>query len=200
MERKKKQNYLFDLKDVSVVYGGQNKVSALTDISLKIHTGEQIAIVGPSGAGKSTLLSVLSGLERVTDGEVVFKGKSLYDMKEKELSDVRLKSFGFVFQAFHLISNMVVYDNIVLPAMTAYGNVEKAWFDYLVEELQIKSRLMHKPNQLSGGERQRVSIARAILRNPKILILDDSTSAVDTNTDALIREGFRKFIPETTKL
>lgn len=192
MERKKEQNYLFDLKDVSVVYGGQNKVSALTDISLKIYTGEQIAIVGPSGAGKSTLLSVLSGLERVTDGEVVFKGKSLYDMKEKELSDVRLKSFGFVFQAFHLISNMVVYDNIVLPAMTAYGNVEKAWFDYLVEELQIKSRLMHKPNQLSGGERQRVAIARALINKPDVLFADEPSGNLDTkNGDAVFDLLFR---------
>lgn len=180
MEKKMEQNNLFELKNVSVIYGGQNKVKALSDLSLTIHTGEQIAIVGPSGAGKSTLLSVLSGLEKVTDGNVVFRGESLYKMKEKALSDVRLKNFGFVFQAFHLISNMVVYDNIVLPAMTAYGSVDKEWFGYLVEELQIKERLSHKPNQLSGGEKQRVAIARALINKPDVLFADEPSGNLDT--------------------
>lgn len=186
MEKEEDVMNLFELKNVSVIYDGGSQVKALSDISLNISEGEQIAIVGPSGAGKSTLLSVLSGLENVTDGDVIFKGTSLYKRKEKELSDVRLKNFGFVFQAFHLISNIVVYDNIVLPAMTAYGSVDKEWFDYLVEELQIKSRLTHKPSQLSGGERQRVAIARALINKPDVLFADEPSGNLDTqNGDAV---------------
>lgn len=183
----KKEN-LFELKNVSVIYGGESQVKALSNVSLDVHTGEQIAIVGPSGAGKSTLMSVLSGLENVTNGEVLFKGTSLYKMKEKKLSDVRLKNFGFVFQAFHLISNIIVYDNIVLPAMTAYGSVDKEWFDYLVEELQIKSRLAHKPNQLSGGERQRVAIARALINKPDVLFADEPSGNLDTKNGEAVFE------------
>lgn len=199
MEKKMEQNNLFELKNVSVIYGGQNKVKALSDLSLTIHTGEQIAIVGPSGAGKSTLLSVLSGLEKVTDGNVVFRGESLYKMKEKALSDVRLKNFGFVFQAFHLISNMVVYDNIVLPAMTAYGSVDKEWFDYLVEELQIKERLSHKPNQLSGGEKQRVAIARALINKPDVLFADEPSGNLDTKNGNAVFDLLFHYVRKNNK-
>ena len=199
MEKKMEQNNLFELKNVSVIYGGQNKVKALSDLSLTIHTGEQIAIVGPSGAGKSTLLSVLSGLEKITDGNVVFRGESLYKMKEKALSDVRLKNFGFVFQAFHLISNMVVYDNIVLPAMTAYGSVDKEWFGYLVEELQIKERLSHKPNQLSGGEKQRVAIARALINKPDVLFADEPSGNLDTKNGNAVFDLLFHYVRKNNK-
>lgn len=199
MEKREELMKLFELKNISVKYNGGSQVRALSDISLDINAGEQIAIVGPSGAGKSTLLSVLSGLENVTEGEVLFKGTSLYKMKEKERSDVRLKNFGFVFQAFHLISNIQVYDNIVLPALTAYGSVDKEWFDYLVEELQIKSRLAHKPNQLSGGERQRVAIARALINKPDVLFADEPSGNLDTQNGENVFELLFRYAKKNGK-
>lgn len=178
--------HIFELKNVSVTYQGGGTVRAVSDICLTVCSDEQIAIVGPSGAGKSTLLSVLSGLEQPTEGEVLFRGESLYKRKEKDLSHIRLKHFGFVFQAFHLMQNLMVYDNIVLPAMTAYGSVDKEWLDYLVEKLQLTSRLSHKPNQLSGGEKQRVAIARALINKPEVVFADEPSGNLDSqNGDAV---------------
>lgn len=172
--------HIFELKDVSVVYKSGENVAALNNVSLNIEEKEQVAILGPSGAGKSTLLNVLSGLECVTEGEVLYSGTSLYRLKEKELSDIRLKKFGFVFQAFHLIPNLNVQDNILLPALTAYGKAEKEWFSYLVEKLQINHRMNHTPGQLSGGECQRVAIARALINKPEVLFADEPSGNLDT--------------------
>ncbi len=172
--------HIFELKDVSVVYKSGGNVAALKDVSLNIEEKEQIAILGPSGAGKSTLLNVLSGLECVTEGEVLYSGTSLYKLKERELSDIRLKKFGFVFQAFHLIPNLNVQDNILLPALTAYGKAEKEWFSYLVEKLQINHRMNHTSGQLSGGECQRVAIARALINKPEVLFADEPSGNLDT--------------------
>lgn len=180
-------NNLYQLKEVSVVYGkGENSVRALSDINLNIKRGEKIAIVGVSGAGKSTLLNVLSGLEKITEGELLFQNAPLYSLQEKKLADVRLKNFGFVFQAFHLISNLTVYDNIVLPSMTAYGKIEKEWFDMLAEKLQISHRLKHKPVQLSGGEKQRVAIARALINKPQVVFADEPSGNLDTKNGDIV--------------
>ena len=155
-------------------------LDVLKGISLSVNTGDAAVILGPSGAGKSTLLNVLSGLECVTEGEVLYSGTSLYKLKERELSDIRLKEFGFVFQAFHLIPNLNVQDNILLPALTAYGKAEKEWFSYLVEKLQINHRMNHTPGQLSGGECQRVAIARALINKPEVLFADEPSGNLDT--------------------
>ena len=172
---------LYEVHNISVVYGKKdNCVYALNGIDLEIEEGESIAIVGTSGAGKSTLLNVLSGLEKVTSGTVLLKGQSLSELKEHQLSDIRLCNFGFVFQAFHLISSLSVYDNIVLPSMTAYGKVDKEWFEQLVKTLQIEHRLEHKTNQLSGGEKQRVAIARALINRPQVVFADEPSGNLDS--------------------
>lgn len=172
---------LYEVHDISVMYGRKdNCVYALNGISLEIEEGESIAIVGTSGAGKSTLLNVLSGLEKVTSGSILLKGQSLSELKEHQLSDIRLCKFGFVFQAFHLISSLSVYDNIVLPAMTAYGKMDKEWFKQLVKTLQIEHRLNHKTNQLSGGEKQRVAIARALINKPEVVFADEPSGNLDS--------------------
>lgn len=190
---------IFKLKDVSVTYDGGGVVHALSDVSLEIKEGEQIAIVGTSGAGKSTLLNVLSGLEQVTKGEVLYYGTSLYDMKEKKLSEVRLKNFGFVFQSFHLIPNLNVHDNIVLPAMTAYGKVDREWFSYILEELQIQGRILHKPIQLSGGERQRVAIARALINKPNVLFADEPSGNLDTQNGKAVFDLLFRYANQNNK-
>lgn len=177
---------IFELKNAGVTFPGESPIHALQNINLNIKQGEKIAIVGPSGSGKSTLMNVLSGLEKVTSGEILFQGENIYKLKEKHLSKIRIEKFGFVFQAFHLIPNLSVYDNIVLPAMTAYGKLNKEWFDYLVKELQIESRLTHKPNQLSGGEKQRVAIARALINKPDVLFADEPSGNLDTKNGEIV--------------
>lgn len=182
-------NKLYSLKNISVIYGkGDTKVDALSNISLDIKEGETIAIVGPSGSGKSTLLNVLGGLEKIKSGELLYKDKSMYQRSANSLADLRLQEFGFVFQAFYLISSMSVFDNIVLPAKVAYGKFDKNWLEQLIQKLNIEHRMQHFPGELSGGEKQRVAIARALINNPSILFADEPSGNLDSkNGDAVFQ-------------
>ena len=159
------------------------------------------AITGPSGAGKTTLLSLISGLANPTEGMVLVDGT---DLSERDRYRFRSHDIGVIFQSFNLLSNLTVAENIIL-SMDASGKSfdkpKKAIVEELLKQVHLpkeyaNERILH----LSGGEQQRLVIARALLKDAPILILDDSTSAVDTRTDALIREGFRTYIPETTKI
>ncbi|WP_313616622.1 ABC transporter ATP-binding protein [Agrobacterium sp.] len=163
-------------------------VHVLKKIDLKIGEGEAVGIVGPSGSGKSTLLMVLAGLERLDSGEIHITGKPLHDLGEDALADFRGKNIGIVFQSFHLIANMTALENVAVPLELA--NVKNP-FDIARKELQavgLGERLSHYPGQLSGGEQQRVAIARALAPSPAVLIADEPTGNLDTETGRQIAD------------
>lgn len=172
---------LFQLTNVEVNYGmDENMVHALNGISLEIEEHEKIAITGPSGSGKSTLLNALSGIEKISNGNIFFRETDFSKFTASKLSELRLKHFGFVFQNFYLISSMTVRDNIYLPAIVSQGEVDKEFFEKLVTHLHIDHRLNHLSGQLSGGEKQRVAIARALIHKPEVIFADEPSGNLDS--------------------
>ncbi len=164
------------------------RVHVLKGIDLDIEAGASVGIIGPSGSGKSTLLMVLAGLERLDGGEIVIADTALHTLSEDALADFRGKNIGIVFQSFHLIANMTALENVAVPLELA--NVANA-FDIARRELTavgLGERLEHYPGQLSGGEQQRVAIARALAPSPAVLIADEPTGNLDTETGRQIAD------------
>ena len=158
---------------------GENKIRALDDTNFEIEKGELVVIVGPSGAGKTTALNVLGGMDSVTSGEVIIDGKHVEKYTEKQLTTYRRDDIGFVFQFYNLIQNLTAIENVELATQICKKplNPQK-----VIEQVGLKERCYNFPSQLSGGEQQRVAIARAIAKNPKILLCDEPTGALDYNT------------------
>ena len=170
-------------KNLKKIYGsGNNAVHALDGVDLSVKKGEFVAIVGTSGSGKSTLLHMLGGLDRPTSGTVMVDGQDIFSLKEEALTIFRRRKIGFVFQAYNLVPVLNVYENIVLPIELDGGKVNKDFVQQIVQTLGLDDRLDALPNQLSGGQQQRVAIARAIAKNPKLLLCDEPTGALDYNT------------------
>lgn len=167
-----------------------NQLHVLKGINLKILKGDVLAIVGPSGAGKSTLLHILGGLDRPTEGEVLFENQDIYRLKEKERAKVRNLKLGFIFQFYHLLPEFTALENVILPALVKEDlkNVDplKAKGEELLSLVGLKERFGHKPNQLSGGEQQRVAIARAMVNNPEIIFCDEPTGNLDSESGQAI--------------
>ncbi len=182
-------NTIITLKKADLTLGSAAaRVHVLKGIDLDIRAGESVGIVGPSGSGKSTLLMVLAGLERLDSGEIIIAGAPLHGMSEDALADFRGKNIGIVFQSFHLISNMTALENVAVPLELA--NVRDA-FEIARRELTavgLGERLNHYPGQLSGGEQQRVAIARALAPSPAVLIADEPTGNLDTETGRQIAD------------
>lgn len=180
---------VIDLKNVNLKLGeGASAVHVLKDVDLTINAGEAIGIIGPSGSGKTTLLMVLAGLEHADSGSVDVAGAKISDLSEDAVAQFRGKNIGFVFQSFHLIANMTALENVAVPLELA--GVADA-FDIARKELEavgLGHRLTHYPGQLSGGEQQRVAVARALAPNPKILIADEPTGNLDSETGKQISE------------
>ncbi|MFC3072301.1 ABC transporter ATP-binding protein [Shinella pollutisoli] len=180
---------LIDLTDADLTLGrAAAAVHVLKGVSLSISAGESVGIVGPSGSGKSTLLMVLAGLERLDGGRIVIDGVDLTHLDEDRVADFRGRNIGIVFQSFHLIPNMTALENVAVPLELA--NVRGA-FDIARRELEavgLGERLTHYPGQLSGGEQQRVAIARALAPSPKLLIADEPTGNLDTETGRQIAD------------
>ena len=177
------------------------KLKAVDDVSLTLKKGEIVCLIGPSGSGKSTVLRCIDHLEKPEAGSIYIDGALLKE-GTPEYNKLRSK-MGFVFQHFNLFPNMTVLENLTLAPLKVMGMTEEEANAVAIKYLQkvgLEDKKDTYPNKLSGGQKQRLCIARALLKKPKILILDDSTSAVDTKTDAIIRAGFKKFIPETTKI
>ena len=193
---------MIELKNIDVTFQkGSHEFKAVDNVSLKINKGEIFGIVGPSGAGKSTLVRVINLLQRPTNGEVIIEGSDITKFNRKQLRKTRL-NIGMIFQHFNLLMQKNVLENVCFP-LYIQGKSKKDARKRAKELLDIVGlgdRTGAFPAQLSGGQKQRLCIARALLKKPKILILDDSTSAVDTKTDALIRKAFREEIPNTTKI
>lgn len=161
-------------------YGtGETAVQALKDVSFSVPKGEFVAVVGESGSGKSTLLNLLGGLDTPTSGKVLLDGRDLFAMKERERTIFRRRNIGFVFQAFNLIPELTVEQNILFPVLLDYQKPDTAYLEELLDVLDLRKRRSHLPGQLSGGQQQRVAIARALALQPDILCFDEPTSALD---------------------
>ena len=183
---------------LSKIYqAGENKVFALDNVDLTIEQGSFTAITGPSGSGKSTLLHLLSGLDTPSKGRVIYQGKNLYDYKDNQLSVLRRRRFGFVFQSYNLVRELTGWENILLPVMLDGRKADEAYLDQIVDMLGIRDRLSHLPGAMSGGQQQRVSIARALANKPAILFADEPTGNLDSRTSqdvlSLMKVTGRKF-------
>ena len=160
-------------------YSGENVIKAVDDANLTFEQGEFTAITGPSGSGKSTLLHVLSSLENPTFGEVIYNGESLKKYNDNQLSILRRRRFGFVFQAYNLVQELTGMENILLPVMLDKKSPDEAYLEKLVEVLGIEDRIGHLPSAMSGGQQQRIAIARALANKPSILFADEPTGNLD---------------------
>ena len=180
---------LIEVKNLCKVYGsGEAKVDALKDINLEIEQGEFVAIVGPSGSGKSTLLHLLGGVDKPSYGEVIIKGESIYKLKEKELSILRRRKIGFVFQFFNLIPVLKAEENIEMPVLLDGNKIDKKYMDELLKLLGLETRRKHHPSELSGGQQQRVSIGRALANKPSVILADEPTGNLDSKNSKEILE------------
>lgn len=174
------------LKEVKKIYMlDKTEVHALRGIDLEIESGEFVCIAGPSGSGKTTILNLIGCIDVPTSGEVYVDGDLINKMKDKELTKIRLNKIGFIFQTFNLIPVLNVYENIEFPLLLK-GNMSKREREKIVmkfiEEVGLKDRIKNKPAELSGGQRQRVAIARALVTNPKIVLADEPTANLDSET------------------
>lgn len=178
---------------VKTYFMGENEVHALRGISFEISQGEFVSIMGPSGSGKSTCMNMIGCLDRPTSGIVEINGKQTAKMTEKELAILRNQTVGFIFQQYHLIPAMTILENVMLPLkyqkVPKEERVQRA--KKVLEEVGLAERLNHRPNELSGGQKQRVAVARAMITKPKILLADEPTGALDTQTGKQVMELFR---------
>ena len=163
---------------------GQQQVDILKGINLTVHRQEMISIIGASGAGKSTLLHIMGTLDRPTQGTITYEGQQLLGMTESALADFRNRRLGFVFQFHHLLPEFTALENTFLPALIQKQPKEKAREDAksLLQEVGLSHRIDHKPGELSGGEQQRVAVARALIRNPDLVLADEPTGNLDSHT------------------
>ncbi|MEJ8754977.1 ABC transporter ATP-binding protein [Coprococcus eutactus] len=169
--------------DLTKIYGnGDNAVHALSHVSLDIEEGTFVSIIGSSGSGKSTLLNLLGGLDRPTSGEVIVDGKSIFEMRDEELTIFRRRKIGFVFQNYNLMPILNVYENIVLPIELDGAKIDEAYVERIMDMLNLSEKRYAMPNQLSGGQQQRVAIARALAAKPSIILADEPTGNLDSKT------------------
>lgn len=170
------------------------ELEALRGVDLMIEDGEFTAVMGPSGCGKSTLIHILGGLARPSSGDVVVQGRSLASLSDSDLSEVRRREVGFVFQTFNLVPVLSVEENVALPAIIA--GIRQREFgprvDELIDAVSLSERRTHLPSELSGGEQQRAAVARALMMNPKILFADEPTGNLDSATGAGVLDLFEK--------
>jgi len=191
------------IKDLNKTYkNGSVEVHALKNVNLEIQHGEFIAVMGQSGSGKSTLMNILGCLDRPTSGEYLLEGINIKDQSQDELSLIRNKKIGFVFQAFNLIPRTDVLRNVELPMIYAKQKTSyrRARAIELLEKVGLGDRTHHLPNELSGGQKQRVAIARALANNPPIILADEPTGNLDTQSSDEIMEIFRDLNKEGSSI
>lgn len=158
---------------------GENTVKAVDDISVSFNKGEFCAVTGPSGSGKSTLLHLLSSLEAPTAGDIIYNDVKLSNYNDNQLSILRRRRFGFVFQAYNLVQELTGYENILLPVMLDGKKPDEEYLNKIIDMLGIRDRLEHLPSALSGGQQQRIAIARALANKPSVLFADEPTGNLD---------------------
>ena len=186
---------IVEMKDVCKDFTmGKSVVHILKNVNLRVNEGEYLAVMGPSGSGKSTLMNLLGFLDVPTSGDYIFDGNDMKNSSDNKLADVRNKDIGFIFQSFHLMPKLTALDNTALPLM--YGGIPKQKRREMAAEalkkVGLEDRLDHRPDQLSGGQCQRVAIARAIVGEPKLLLADEPTGALDSESGKVVLEIFRK--------
>jgi len=186
-----------------IYYSGAKQLEVLKGVNLSIDDGKFAAIVGPSGAGKSTLLHILGGLDIPTQGEVIFEGKDIYRLSDAQLSGIRNRRIGFVFQFYHLLGEFNVLENVAMPALIntrSPGRQEapkaREQALRLLRDMGLGERVKHFPSELSGGEQQRVAIARALMNDPALLLCDEPTGNLDSETSAEIMGLVKKISQE----
>ena len=176
-------------KELSKIYGsGENRVAALHNVNLEITSGDFISIMGPSGSGKSTLLHLLSGLDRPTSGSLIYGGKDIYSLNDKELSAFRRRSIGFIFQQFNLLPVLTAREKIIMPLLLYKKQPDEAYLNELTDLLGIQKRLSHLPHEVSGGQQQRTAIARALIAKPDIIFADEPTGNLDSKSSKEVME------------
>lgn len=188
---------LITFEDVSRIYeNGDHKQKALDHVNMSLEEGKFVVILGPSGAGKSTLLNLLGGLDSPTEGKITVNGKDISGLSGNELADYRASTVGFVFQFYNLIPTLTVHENVTLVKEIAPNALSAT---EMLREVGLEDHLKNFPSELSGGEQQRVSIARALAKNPKILLCDEPTGALDSETGVLILKLLLKMAREYGK-
>lgn len=189
---------LLEVKNICKTYGsGETAVNALKNVSFSVPKGEYTTIVGESGSGKSTLLNMIGALDAPTSGRVVIDGKDIFSMNDRKLTVFRRRNIGFIFQAFHLIPELTVEQNMIFPLLLDYRKPDKKYLEELLTVLNLKERRNHLPGQLSGGQQQRVAIGRALITRPSLILADEPTGNLDTQNSseviALLKEASRKY-------
>ena len=175
---------IVQFENVTKIYtSGEHELKALDDVSFTLDEGKFVVILGPSGAGKSTLLNMLGGLDSPTSGTIKVSGKDISTLSDNELADYRAATVGFVFQFYNLIPTLTVYENVELVSQIAPEALDAK---EMIAEVGLTDHLKNFPSELSGGEQQRISIARALAKNPKILLCDEPTGALDSETGVMV--------------
>jgi putative ABC transport system ATP-binding protein len=170
-------------------YGdGDSAVDAVRGVSLEVSAGQFTAIMGPSGSGKSTLMHLLAGLDRPSEGRVEIGGQDITTMGDKQLTLLRRKHIGFVFQAFNLVPTLTAEENVTLPLSIAGRKIDRNWVDSVLARVGLDDRRSHRPAELSGGQQQRVAVARALVAEPTVLFADEPTGNLDSKSSAEVLE------------
>ena len=187
---------MIHLEKISRIYEiGNQSIHALDDVDLDIAAGEFVAIMGRSGSGKSTLLNMLGCMDRPDSGEYLLDNNKISDMDDDELSAVRNRYMGFVFQSFHLLPRLTTLENVLLPRRYHVDGVrdsDRLKAKEILAQVDLEDRMEHKPNELSGGQRQRVAIARSLINDPKVLLADEPTGNLDSSTSDAIMSLLKK--------
>ena len=189
---------LLEVKNICKTYGsGETAVHALKKVSFSVPRGEYVAIVGGSGSGKSTLLNMIGALDTPTSGKVMIGGKDIFSMSDRTRTIFRRRNIGFIFQAFNLIPELTVEQNIIFPLLLDYQKPDRKYLEELLSVLNLKKRRNHLPSQLSGGQQQRVAIGRALITRPALILADEPTGNLDTQNSseviALLKEASKKY-------
>ena len=183
--------------DLRKVYGeGDASVAALDGVSIEFRAGEFTAVMGPSGSGKSTLMHCMAALDTATSGQVFLGDQELSELGDKQLTNLRRDKVGFVFQAFNLVPTLTAEENIVLPLAIAGRKPDQAWFDTVIDTVELRSRLKHRPSELSGGQQQRVAAARALVARPEVVFADEPTGNLDSVSGAEVLGFLRRSVDE----
>ncbi len=189
---------LLEVSKINKTYGsGEAAVHALKNVSFSVSKGEYVAIVGESGSGKSTLLNMIGALDVPTSGKVWIDGKDTFAMQERKLTIFRRRNIGFIFQAFNLIPELTVEQNMIFPVLLDYQKPDREYLEELLGALNLKERRNHLPSQLSGGQQQRVAIGRALITRPALILADEPTGNLDTRNSneviALLQAASKKY-------
>ncbi|AWT24977.1 ABC transporter ATP-binding protein [Corynebacterium provencense] len=184
-------------ESLTKIYGaGDTQVTALDHVSVSFTRGEFTAIMGPSGSGKSTLMHCMAGLDTPTSGSAYLGGTDLATLNDRALTAVRRDRLGFIFQSFNLVPTLTAAENITLPTDIAGRKVDRAWFDRITTRLGLTDRLTHRPSELSGGQQQRVACARALVSRPEIIVGDEPTGNLDSNSSAEVLDILRTSVDD----